>query len=44
MTCGLSVNRAAALRAELKRNKIGSVDVTVDEEIAAKFRDAVPPR
>jgi hypothetical protein len=44
MTCGLSVNRAAALRAEVKRNKIGSADVTVDEEIAAKFRYAVPPR
>jgi hypothetical protein len=43
MTCGLSVNRAAALRAEVKRNKIASADVTVDEEIAAKFRYAVPP-
>jgi hypothetical protein len=44
MTCGLSVNRAAALRAEVKRNKIATADVTVDEEIAAKFRYAVPPR
>jgi hypothetical protein len=41
MTCGLSVNRAAALRAEVKRNKIASADVTVDEEIVAKFDEAI---
>jgi hypothetical protein len=44
MTCGLTADRAAALRAEVKRNKIASVDVTVDEEVAAKFRYTMPSR
>jgi hypothetical protein len=38
MTCGLSKERAAALRAEVNRNKVASVETSVDEEIAAKFR------
>jgi hypothetical protein len=44
MTCGLTAERAAALRAELKRNKIASVDVAVDEEVAATFRYTMPSR
>jgi hypothetical protein len=38
MTCGLTAERAAALRGTVKRNKVASVDTSVDEEIAAKFR------
>ena len=38
MTCGLTPGRAAALRGEVKRNKVASVDTSVDEEVAAKFR------
>jgi hypothetical protein len=38
MTCGLTSGRAAALRNEVKRNKVASTDVSVDEEVAAKFR------
>ena len=38
MTCGLSPERAAALRDEVKRNKVASVDTSVDEEVAAKFQ------
>jgi hypothetical protein len=37
-TCGLSMDRAAALKAEVQRNKVASVEATVDEEVAAKFR------
>jgi hypothetical protein len=37
MTCGLSKDRAAALRAEVKRNKVASVETSVDKEVAAKF-------
>jgi hypothetical protein len=44
MTCGLSAERAAALRAEVKRNKVASVDTNVDEEVAAKFRYAMPSK
>jgi hypothetical protein len=42
MTCGLSVEHAAALRGTLKRNKVAAVDTSVDEEIAAKFRYTKP--
>jgi hypothetical protein len=42
MTCGLTADRAAALRAEVKRNKVASTDVSVDEEVAAKFRYTRP--
>jgi hypothetical protein len=42
MTCGLTPERAAALRAEVRRNKVASVETTVDEEIAAKFRYTRP--
>jgi hypothetical protein len=38
MTCGLTPGRAAALRGEVKRNKFASVDTSVDEEVAGKFR------
>ena len=38
MTCGLTPGRAAALRGEVIRNKVASVDTSVDEEVAAKFQ------
>ena len=38
MMCGLSAERAAALRNEVERNKVASVDVSVDEDVAVKFR------
>jgi hypothetical protein len=44
MACGLSPDRAAALRAEVKRNKIASVETAVDPEVAAKFRYEFPNR
>jgi hypothetical protein len=44
MTCGLTQERAAALRKEVQRNKVASMDTSVDEEIAAKFRNTVPSR
>ena len=37
-TCGLTSERAAALRAELDRNKVVSVETSIDAAIAAKFR------
>jgi hypothetical protein len=40
--CGLSPERAAALRAELDRNKTVSVETSVDATIAAMFRYARP--
>ncbi len=42
MTCGLSPERAADLRLELDRNKVVSIETTVDNEVAAKFRYAMP--
>jgi hypothetical protein len=36
--CGLMPGEATALRGILKRNKVASVDTSVVEEIAAKFR------
>jgi hypothetical protein len=44
MTCGLSPERAAALWAEVSRNKVASVETSIDEEIAAKFRRTNPSR
>ena len=38
ITCGLTPERAAALRAEVERNDVASVDTSVDVGIAAKFR------
>ncbi len=38
MTCGLTPERAAALRSELERNKVVRVDVSIDDAVAAKFR------
>jgi hypothetical protein len=42
MTCGLKPERAAALRAELDRNKVVSVETSVDDAVAEKFRYARP--
>jgi hypothetical protein len=39
VACGLSAELAAALRNEVERNKVASMDTSVDEEIAAKFRN-----
>ena len=36
--CGLTPERAAALRGTVKRNKFVRVDISVDEKIAAKFQ------
>jgi len=41
-TCGLTPERAAALRAELERNKGFSVETSIDATIAAKFRYEKP--
>ena len=41
-TCGLTPVRAAALRAELIRNKIANVDTAIEDTIAAKFSYAKP--
>jgi hypothetical protein len=40
MTCALTQERAAALRTELERNKVVSVETSVDDAVAAKFRYA----
>jgi hypothetical protein len=42
MTCGVSAELAAALRNEVERNKVASVETSLDEEIAAKFRYTKP--
>ena len=44
MTCGQTPERAAALRAELERNKICSVQISIDEGVAAKFRYSSVPK
>jgi hypothetical protein len=44
LNCGLSVERAAALRVEVSRNKVARVDTTVDKEVAAKFRYTLPTK
>jgi hypothetical protein len=42
MRCGLTPERAVALRAELERNKVVSVQTSIDDAVAAKFRYAKP--
>ena len=44
ITCGLSPELAAALRNEVKHNKVASVETSVDEDVAAKFRYTIPSR
>ena len=44
MTCGLSAELAAALRNEVERNKVASVETSVDEDVGAKFRYTIPSR
>jgi hypothetical protein len=41
-TCGLTPERAAALRAELERNKVANLEISMDDAIAAKFRYTKP--
>ncbi len=41
-TCGLTPERAAALREQLDRNKVVSVETSLDTAIAVKFRYARP--
>ena len=41
-TCGLTPERAGLLRAELDWNKVVSVETSIDDAIAAKFRYARP--
>jgi hypothetical protein len=41
-TCGLTPERAAALRAELDRNKVVSVETSINAAVAAKFCYARP--
>ena len=41
-TCGLTLERAFALRAELDRNKVVGAETSIDAAIAAKFRHARP--
>ena len=36
--CGLTPERASALRTELDRNKVVSVETGIDDKVAAKFR------
>jgi hypothetical protein len=40
MTCGLTPIRAAAIRAELERNKTSSVETSIDDMVVEKFRYA----
>jgi hypothetical protein len=42
MTSALTQERAAALRAELERNKACSVETSIDDVVAEKFRRARP--
>ncbi len=41
-TCGLTPERASALRAELDRNKVVSVETSIDAAVGARFRYARP--
>jgi hypothetical protein len=43
LMCGLSKEHAAALRAEVKRNRVAAVDTSVEEDVATKFRRVIPP-
>jgi hypothetical protein len=38
MACGLTPERASTLRAELDRNKVVSVEISMDDAVAAMFR------
>jgi hypothetical protein len=40
MTCGLTRERAAAMRTELERTKVVSVETCVDDAVVAKLRNA----
>ena len=40
--CGLAPERAAALRAELDRNKVVSAETSIDAAVAMKFRYTRP--
>jgi hypothetical protein len=42
MTCGVTPIRAAAIRAELERDKVASVQTSMDDAVAEKFRYARP--
>jgi hypothetical protein len=42
MKCGLTPERASALRTELHRNKVVSVETSIDAAIAARFRFVRP--
>jgi len=44
MMCDLSKDRAAALRAEVERNKGASLETNVEGEAAAKFRYTMPSK
>jgi hypothetical protein len=44
LTCGLSPERATALRDEVRRNKVASVDVSFDGDIAARLRYTFPAK
>jgi hypothetical protein len=37
MTCALTPERAAALRVELEHNKVASVEIGIDDAVAAQF-------
>jgi len=41
-TCGLTPERASALRTELDRNKVVRAETSIDAAVAAKFRYARP--
>jgi hypothetical protein len=42
MTCGLTPIRAAAIRAELERNKVASTQTNLDDAVVEKFRYTRP--
>jgi hypothetical protein len=44
ITCGLSPELVASLRYEVNRNKVASVETSVEEDVAAKFRYTIPSR
>lgn len=39
---GITMEGAAALRGTVKRNKVASIEISIDEEIAQKFRYTEP--
>jgi hypothetical protein len=44
MTCGISAELAAALRNEVQRNKVASLNISIDENTAQRFRYTIPSR